>query len=97
MSDEPQYKPGGFIPGPQRYRIQPEDLPLIPLSEVDTSAVRAAADYGDREVTPEDRRRAVLHELANSRSNVQITEGMVRGLQQRRRRSWWRSFWRSGR
>jgi hypothetical protein len=39
-----------------------------------------SGDYGDREVTPEDRRRAVLHELANSRSNVRITEGMVRGL-----------------
>ncbi len=54
-------------------------------------------DYGEREVTPEDRRRAVLYELANSRSNVRITEGMRPGLQRGKRRPWWRSFWRSGR
>lgn len=47
-----------------------------------TSERAPLGEYGDREVTPEDRRRAVLHELANSRSNVRITEGMVRGLRQ---------------
>jgi hypothetical protein len=47
-------------------------------------------DYGEREVTPEDRRRAVLHELVNSRSNVRITEGMRRGLRRGKRRPLWR-------
>lgn len=46
-------------------------------------------DYGTREITPEDRKRAVVRELIHSRSNVRITEGMRRGLQ-RGRLPWWR-------
>jgi hypothetical protein len=62
----------------------------VPQRELREGLVNALDGYGEREVTPEDRRRAVLHELVNSRSNVQITEGMRRGLQRGRRRSWWR-------
>jgi hypothetical protein len=62
----------------------------MPLNELAERASLSAFGYGEREVTPEDRRRAVLHELVNSRSNVRITEGMRRGLRRGKRRSWWR-------
>lgn len=39
MNDETEYATGGFIPRPQRVRLTAEDFPLIPLRDVDTSAV----------------------------------------------------------
>jgi hypothetical protein len=49
------------------------------------------AGHGTREVTPEDRRRAVIADLLRSKSTVTITPGMRRHFQQtgRRRRRWW--------
>jgi hypothetical protein len=63
----------------------------MPQRELREGLVNDLDGYGSREITPEDRRRAVLHELANSRSNVRITEGMRRALRERHRppRWWW--------
>lgn len=49
------------------------------------------ADYGTREITPEDRKRAVIRELINSEPVLHITPGMWRAVgTPARRLSWWR-------
>lgn len=48
-------------------------------------------DHGSREITPEDRKRAIVHELIHSEPVLNITPGMWQAIrQQKRRRSWWR-------
>lgn len=46
--------------------------------------------YGTREITPRDRKTAIVRELINSEPVLHITPGMWRGLQRGKRRSWWR-------
>ena len=46
-------------------------------------------DHGSREITDEDRKAAILHELIHRKSNVRITEGMRRGLERTRPPLWW--------